>query len=128
VAKATSTRQGLEPTTIILDCIKLKGHALKSLVVNKKDNSIAFRVPGMLDLRKFLLQTGPLVALSANPQNLTPAKNIIEAKNYFSKGNLGFPVALSWDIDFYLDGGIMEGKASQIIRLFSDGSVEIIRN
>ncbi len=94
---------------------------IASLIFNKKDNSIAFRVPDNLDLRKFLLKTGPLVALSANPQNLNPAKNIIEAKKYFAKENLDL-------IDFYLDGGIMEGKASKIIRLFSDGSVKIIRN
>ena len=77
---------------------------------------IAFRQPQQKELRDFLLQTGPLIAPSANPEGLPPAQNISEAKNYF--GDM---------VDFYEDGGTLTGKASKIIQLHKDGSKSILR-
>jgi L-threonylcarbamoyladenylate synthase len=39
-----------------------------------KDGTIAFRFPGKKNLIDILKQTGPLIAPSANPQGLPPAK------------------------------------------------------
>ena len=86
-----------EPTTFVLD-------------------SISFRLPQSNELRNLLLQTGPLIAPSANPEGLTPAKNIEEAKNYFGDS-----------VDLYIDGGEVKGKASRVIKLSKDSSVAIIR-
>lgn len=85
------------PTTFILD-------------------GISFRVPQSNELRELIKQTGPLVAPSANPEGLPPAKNIIEAQKYF--GN---------KVDLYIDGGELVGKTSQVIRLNADGSTTILR-
>ncbi|MCC7160460.1 Sua5/YciO/YrdC/YwlC family protein [Candidatus Nomurabacteria bacterium] len=78
---------------------------------------VSFRFPNVPELRKLLLKTGPLVAPSANPEGLPPAENISQAKEYFGDS-----------IDFYLDGGEISGKASRIIKLNSDGSIDILRN
>ncbi|MES2315207.1 MAG: L-threonylcarbamoyladenylate synthase [Patescibacteria group bacterium] len=85
------------PTTFILD-------------------GISFRVPQSSELITLLKQTGPLVAPSANPEGLPPAKNIMEAKKYFSD-----------KVDLYIDGGEVVGKASEVIRLEADGTVTILR-
>ena len=87
-----------EPTSFILD-------------------GIAFRRPQKPEFQDFLLQTGPLIAPSANPEGLSPAQNISEAQNYFGDA-----------VDFYLDGGTLTGKASKIIKLGSDGTEIFIRN
>jgi L-threonylcarbamoyladenylate synthase len=84
--------------------------------------TLAFRLPLSEDLRNLLLQTGPLVAPSANPEGLAPAKNITEAQNYF-----GPPAQAGNSVDLYIDGGEIVGKASKIIRLNDDGSVVVIR-
>lgn len=76
----------------------------------------SFRLPKEDELRTLLLQTGPLIAPSANPEGLPPAQNIKEAREYF--GN---------NVDLYVDGGTISGKASKLIELHSDGSVTILR-
>lgn len=86
-----------EPTTIIL-------------------NDKAFRLPKDPELRALIRETGPLVAPSANLEGQTPARNVTEARNYF--GN---------QVDLYVDGGEIEGRASKIIRLSNAGDVTIIR-
>lgn len=51
-------------------------------------------------------QTGPLIAPSANPENLPPAENISQAKQYFGD-----------KIDFYIDKGTISGvKPSKLYR------------
>ncbi len=76
----------------------------------------AFRIPKDADLRNLLSKTGPLVAPSANPEGLLPAKNIEEAKNYFGDA-----------VDLYVDGGEISGKASKLIKLREDGGEEVLR-
>ena len=77
----------------------------------------AFRLPQKPELRDFLLQTGPLVAPSANPEGLSPARDILEAKKYFGDA-----------VDFYEDGGTLTGKASKIVKLNEDNSIDILRD
>ncbi len=76
----------------------------------------AFRMPQNKELRDLLRETGPLVAPSANPEGLPPAKNIEEAKNYFGD-----------QVDLYVDGGEIYGQASKIVSLQPGGEVTIIR-
>ncbi|MFA5778064.1 MAG: L-threonylcarbamoyladenylate synthase [Candidatus Paceibacterota bacterium] len=78
--------------------------------------NIAFRVPVQAGLRDLLKKTGPLIVPSANPEGLPPAENIAEAKNYFGD-----------EVDLYIDGGTITGKASKLIKLHKDGSVSILR-
>jgi L-threonylcarbamoyladenylate synthase len=77
----------------------------------------AFRRPQQKELQDFLLQTGPLIAPSANPEGLPPAQNISEAKNYFGD-----------TVDFYEDGGTLTGKASKIVKLNENNSIDILRD
>ncbi len=74
--------------------------------LDKTNGTLAVRFPDKKDLIKFIKETGPLVAPSANPQGMPPAKNIVEAQNYF--GN---------NIDFYLDGGEIDSLPSTLIKI-----------
>ncbi len=87
-----------------------------------KGLGLAVRLPDREDLREMLKQTGPLVAPSANPEGLPPAKNIEDAKKYFdpSMGRAGNQV------DFYEDGGDLESLPSTLVRISGD-HVEILR-
>ncbi len=76
-----------------------------------------FRLPSPKPLRNLLLKTGPLIAPSANPEGLSPSKNIEEAKKYFGDS-----------VDFYVDGGEIEAKASKLIKLNNDGSIIVLRD
>lgn len=101
-----------EPTSFIIDCANGKFSYL-----HRGTNSLAFRVPASQALRDLLLKVGPLIAPSANPEGLSPAQTISEAKKYF--GN---------SVDLYMNGGEIKGKASKIIKLHKDGSVSTIRD
>lgn len=79
-------------------------------------NTLAFRIPTDEDLRYLLALTGPLVAPSANPESLEPATTIAEAKAYFGD-----------QVDLYVDGGRISGKASKVIRLQDNGAIEVLR-
>lgn len=98
-------------TSIVLDCPDEKFSYL-----HRDTKTLAFRLPAQTDLQKLLKKTGPLIAPSANLEGFPPAQNILEAKKYF--GN---------SIDLYVDGGTISGKASKVIRLYKDGSVDILR-
>lgn len=103
---------GSDPTSIILDC-----EAEKFAYLHRGTKTLAFRVPAQEDLQKLLKETGPLIAPSANLESFPPAKNITEAKEYF--GNL---------VDLFIEGGTIEGKASKVIKLKKDGSVQVLRD
>ncbi len=79
-------------------------------------DDISFRLPLVAELRKLLLQTGPLIAPSTNPEGLPPAENITEAKKYFGD-----------KVDLYVDGGELKSKASKLVKLHKDGSMEVLR-
>lgn len=78
--------------------------------------TLAFRIPQKLDLIKLLEETGPLVAPSANPKGLEPAKTIKEAKKYFGDR-----------VDFYLDEGQAGSNPSTLVAL-EDGRIVIKRS
>ncbi len=67
------------------------------------------------DLFNLINTVGSLVAPSANPQGLEPARNIREAESYFGE-----------NIDLYVNDSTRIAKPSTLIRL-SNGKVEILR-
>jgi len=82
-------------------------------------DSIAYRVVRDEFLKRVVQAVGPVIAPSANPEGLEPARNIEEAKAYF--GDL---------VDAYIDGGDVPvgAHASRIVRVENDGSVTIVRS
>lgn len=93
----------------------LKSDSKKFKYLSRGSGSLAFRLPKNRVLRNFLSKTGPLVAPSANPEGLPPAKNIKEAQDYFGE-----------KLDFYVDIGRLEAKPSRVIKI-EDGKKIIIR-
>jgi L-threonylcarbamoyladenylate synthase len=85
--------------------------------LHRGKKSIAFRLvgPRNRNLYKLIKNVGPLVAPSVNPQGLTPAKNIWEAKKYFGD-----------KIDVYMCGGTRNSKPSTIVS-FTGKKPEILR-
>ncbi len=79
---------------------------------------IAIRVTANKQLQRFLEKTGPLLTSSANQPGEPPAETVDQAYDYF-KG----------DVDFYVDGGDLSGRApSTIIRITPVGDIEILRD
>lgn len=89
--------------SIILSCDK------KFEYLHRGTNTLAFRLPDDVDLIKLLKKTGPLVAPSANPEGLSPALTIKQAKKYFSD-----------QVDFYFDQGKTESEPSTLIEVEGD--------
>ncbi len=87
-----------------------------SLILPTSRGNLAFRLPAKDDLKVLIKHTGPLVAPSANLEGEPPAETIDQAKNYFGE-----------QVDFYLDGGELRGKASTLIDL-TGGEEKILRN
>ncbi len=83
--------------------------------LDRADGTLAIRWPKKKDLIEFIKETGPLVAPSANPQGLPPAKKMEEAQNYF--GN---------NIDFYINGGEIDSQPSTLIKI-ENKTVTILR-
>lgn len=100
------------PTSFILDCPREEFAYL-----HRGTNTLAFRIPLNENLRKLLLQVGPLIAPSANLETTPPSENISMAKKYF--GN---------SVDLYIDGGTITNKASKILKLNKDGTVTTVRD
>jgi L-threonylcarbamoyladenylate synthase len=85
--------------------------------LHRGSKSLAFRIisPRNKNLFTLIKNVGPLVAPSANPQGLNPAKTIWEAKKYF--GN---------QIDMYMCGGTRNSKPSTVIS-FLDKKPKVLR-
>ena len=83
--------------------------------LHRGERSIAFRLPDKKALVGLISETGPLVAPSANPEGLPPARTIEEARNYFGDS-----------VDFYVNGGTLEGKPSTLVR-FNQGEYNVVR-
>ena len=85
--------------------------------LHRGTKSLAFRVVGKRNKNLFNLicKVGPLVAPSANPQGLNPAKTITEAKKYFVN-----------HINLYINVGKRDSKPSTIIS-FLEKKPKIIR-
>lgn len=77
--------------------------------------SLAVRIPDYRPLTELLSKTGPLLTSSANYHGEPPAQNIEQAKQYFGD-----------KLDFYFDGGVLDGPPSTIIRVIDD-AVEVLR-
>ncbi|MEK9174335.1 MAG: L-threonylcarbamoyladenylate synthase [Patescibacteria group bacterium] len=86
--------------------------------ITRGQDSVAYRIPQDENLRNLLRQTGSLIAPSANPQGLRPARNIDEAREYFGQS-----------VSCYLDGGEVSSQiaASQLIQVNADGSETKLR-
>ena len=83
--------------------------------LSRGKDTIAFRLPQKQELIDLITITGPLVAPSANVEGLPPATTIESARRYFGT-----------DIDFYVDDGELDGKASTLIE-FDGEEVHTIR-
>lgn len=96
------------PTSIIVPASNAFLHT------THQNGTLAFRlVTG--NLAHLIHQTGPILAPSANPAGMPPAKNITEAINYF--GDM---------VSVYVDGGeVTSSVASRIIKLQADDIVTI---
>lgn len=99
------------PVSIILDCLDDK-----FLYLHRGTKTLAFRLPVKNIVHDLLMEVGPLVAPSANPEDLPTADNIPKAKEYFGDA-----------VDLYVDGGKITGKASKLIKLDKDGIITILR-
>lgn len=97
--------------SVIIPC----GPELEYLHQGKQ--SLAVRIPGNIELRQLLEQTGPLLTSSANHPGQPTAVTVNQAKSYFDD-----------NIDFYVDGGdLSDHQPSTIIRIIDD-EIEVIRN
>lgn len=98
--------------SFILTCQSSKFNYL-----HRGSKSLAFRIVSKRNKNLFNLikKVGPLVAPSANPQGLDPAKTIWEAKKYFGG-----------KIDLYINAGTRNAKPSTIIS-FTEGKPIILR-
>ncbi len=83
--------------------------------LHRGTGTIAFRVPEKSDLRELLRNVGPLIAPSANPQGMPPAKTIEEAEEYFGS-----------DADFYVDAGTLDSEPSTVVKI-ENGKLVIVR-
>lgn len=74
--------------------------------------TLAFRLPNSDRLKNLVDKTGPLIAPSANPEDLEPASSIEIVRDYF--GN---------EIDVFEDGGEPNNNPSTLIDLSNDKAV-----
>jgi len=82
--------------------------------LHRGTDRIAFRVPDDEALRAFLVQAGPVVAPSANPEGTKPAETIEEARRYF-----GDQAAV------YVDGGKRSGLPTTLLSLSKDAILTV---
>lgn len=104
---AQYSEQAKDATTVIVN----SPHAPNWL--RHQDGTVGYRVPKNIRMRDLLRITGPLVAPSANPQSLPPARTINEAKAYFGD-----------QIACYVDGGTVPTSqvASKIMAINAEGT------
>lgn len=106
---------------------ELSNHQPTTVAINVSDNflphlprnndTLAFRAVPNSPLSSLIKSTGYLLAPSANPKDLPPARNITEAIEYF-----GETVAV------YVDSGEVSGaKPSQIVAFGDENQVVYIR-
>jgi len=93
--------------SVILPCL-----SEQFAYLHRGTKTLAIRLPADEGLRSLIRQTGPLVAPSANPEGLVPAKTVAEARAYFGD-----------QVDFYQDGGLIEGRASTLVSVVDDKPV-----
>lgn len=99
-----------EKVSVVLPC-----RGKKFSYLHRGTGTLALRLPKNARLRSFLGKTGPLVAPSANPEGLPPAKTIQEAMKYFGD-----------KVDFYIDAGRLDSLPSTLVSI-TDGKVKVLR-
>lgn len=109
-----SGKGGRRPTSVILP-VNSQRVVQEFRYLHRGTKTLAFRLPKPHWLRKLLARAGPLVAPSANPEGMTPARTIGEAKRYFGEG-----------VDFYVNAGKIAGRPSKLIRIAS-GKTKVLR-
>lgn len=87
--------------SVILTC-----PSKKFAYLHRGTQTLAFRVPANIRMRRFLKKTGPLVAPSANIEGMPPAITISEAKRYFGK-----------EADFYINTGKRTSAPSTLVAI-----------
>jgi L-threonylcarbamoyladenylate synthase len=104
-----------ENTKIILDKLWPGPFSIDLPVIDKSfqyltrgSSSLAFRLPKDKKLMEILKETGPIIAPSVNTEGNSPAINLDEAKKYFP------------NLDFYIDGGTLEGNPSTVVSIVDD--------
>lgn len=93
------------PVSVIVPC-----NNLENTYLHRGTFTLAFRCPDKEWLRSFLLETGPIIAPSANIEGHVPAQTTKDARSYFGES-----------VDFYLDGGELLGEPSTILDVTGDG-------
>ena len=99
------------PVSIILPCT-----AQKYSYLHRGTKTLAIRLPNSQPLRALIVQTGPLIAPSANPEGEPPATTSARARKYFGSS-----------VDCYVDGGKKESAPSSIIGMRGN-SITVIRD
>jgi L-threonylcarbamoyladenylate synthase len=84
--------------------------------ITRGNQSVAYRLPDNKALCEFIMQTGPIIAPSANPQGLQPAMTIKQAEKYFGD-----------KVDFYVDGGAVADNTPSWLLKFGPSGVERLR-
>ncbi|HKX72441.1 MAG TPA: L-threonylcarbamoyladenylate synthase [Candidatus Saccharimonadales bacterium] len=84
--------------------------------LHRGTHTLAYRIPDSPELRKLLSATGPLIAPSANPENLPTATSLAEAQAYFGD-----------QVDGYVDGGVIADHAPSTVAGIQGGKVHIFR-
>jgi tRNA A37 threonylcarbamoyladenosine synthetase subunit TsaC/SUA5/YrdC len=80
-------------------------------IVRRDVKTLAFRLPAKKNLINLIKSTGPLVAPSANPEGLTLAKTVKEAKKYFGE----------------IDAGKFSGLPSTLIQITKNNKILVKR-
>ncbi len=101
-----------QPTSILIDAPQAPRWLLRA------NELLAHRIPNLPWLKEVISETGPLIAPSANPESLPPARTIAEARAYFGDA-----------VDLYVDDGEVpvDTPPSALIRVNDDGTVERLR-
>ncbi len=112
VLRTVWAAQSVRKTSVIITCPQKKWHYL-----HRGTQAIAFRLVHTPQLRALIAAVGPLVAPSANLQNLPPAQTAQQARAYF--GN---------HVDFIIDGGVIIAPQSRIMRIDAQGHFTCVRD
>lgn len=86
--------------------------------ITRGGKDVAYRMIQNGVLKQIIDAVGPLVAPSANPDSLPPARTIEQAREYFGD-----------NVNLYVDGGEVAATTppSHLIRINPDGSVDVLR-
>lgn len=102
--------------SVVLPCTStVLQKKLKYLHRGTKTLAVRMVGPRNPNIYKLIKQVGPIIAPSANPQGLPPAKTIWEAKNYFRTS-----------VDMYMCGGTRKSKPSTLIEL-KNNKINVLR-